>query len=295
VHGLLLEDRAMTEIQPKPFLKWAGGKSKSVAAIQAHFPATWNPTTDLYVEPFLGGGAMFFAVQPKIAILNDANTQLIETYIAIRDDVANVLDELEYHRRRHASEGDTFYMNVRANAHTLAPPPTQAAQFIFLNKAGFNGLYRVNKAGRFNVPWGKKPNVRLCDPENLQLCAKALCAASLLNYDFGELFGGEGVATLTDWPSAVIYCDPPYVPVSKTANFTSYTPGGFTYADQIRLLAKAIEWKRSGATVLLSQAADEGLRDQYLRCGFQCEVLQCRRNVNSKGGARGPVDEYLFF
>ena len=110
--------------------------------------------------------------------------------------------------------------------------------------------------------------------------------------DFADSLGDELTGV---WGRAVIYCDPPYVPVSKTANFTSYTPGGFTYADQIRLLAKAIEWKRKGATVILSQSADESLRDQYLRCGFKCETLQVRRNVNSKGSARGPVDECLFF
>jgi DNA adenine methylase len=278
--------------RPKPFLKWVGGKAKSVEAIRAHFPATWNPETDLYVEPFLGGGALFFAVQPKHAILNDANVQLIQTYKAIRDDVENVIAELGYHQQRHISEGETFYMNVRTNLHEPAPLPTQAAQFIFLNKAGFNGLYRVNKAGGFNVPWGKNPKVRLYDPLDLYICAKALFGVDLQAKDFADALNYEleGV-----WAKTIIYCDPPYVPVSKTANFTSYTPGGFTYADQIRLLAKAIEWKRNGATVLLSQAADEGLRDQYLRCGFQCEVLQCRRNVNSKGSARGPVDEYLFF
>jgi DNA adenine methylase len=280
--------------RPKPFLKWVGGKAKSVEAIRAHFPATWNPETDLYVEPFLGGGALFFAVQPQHAILNDANSALVWAYRVLQQNVEGVLAELTILERKHYTHGAELYQHVRENMHKQLPAALLAAYFIFINKAGFNGLYRVNKAGKCNVPWGKNPKVRLCDPENLRLCAQALHAATLLNYDFSELFAGEGVATLTDWPSAVIYCDPPYVPVSKTANFTSYTPGGFTYADQIRLLAKAIEWKRNGATVLLSQAADEGLRNQYLRCGFQCEVLQCRRNVNSKGGARGPVDEYLF-
>jgi DNA adenine methylase len=284
----------------RPFLKWIGGKAKSVEVIRAHFPSTWNPETDLYIEPFLGGGAMFFALQPRWAILSDANEQLIRTYIAIRDDVENVITELEYHQQRHAREGEAFYMNVRANLHEPAPLPTQAAQFIFINKAGFNGLYRVNKAGECNVPWGQRPDVRLCDPEKLRACSNALQTRHSPSQGFTSsiTLKSEDFATAlcaTDMSGALIYCDPPYVPVSKTANFTSYTPGGFTYADQIRLLAEALEWRRRGAAVLLSQAADEGLIEQYARCGFQHEIIEARRNINSKGDGRGLVEECLFF
>jgi len=277
------------ESSTKPFLKWAGGKAKLVSQIRAHIPSTWNPKTDLYIEPFLGGGAMFFALQPKNAILNDANDRLIQTYTAIRDQVESVIGELAICERRHQQQGAVFYQAVRAKLSETLPSATFAAYFIFLNKAGFNGLYRVNKANEFNVPWGKNPNVTLCDPEKLRLCSAALRGVSLVCGDFGAFAG------VTGWAKPLIYCDPPYVPVSKTANFTAYTAGGFTYADQIRLLARAVEWRRQGAHVILSQAAAPTLLEQYTRCGFQYEIVQARRNINSKGASRGPVNEYIIF
>ena len=168
-------------------------------------------------------------------------------------------------------------------------PAVQAADFIFLNKAGFNGLYRVNKAGQFNVSWGKKPKVTICDTENLRLCSAALRDADLRSADFATALDAECMA------GVLVYCDPPYVPVSKTANFTTYTAAGFTYTDQIRLLACAVEWKRAGAHVILSQAADESLIEQYRRCGFKCDQVQARRAVNSKGTGRGCVPEYIIW
>jgi DNA adenine methylase len=277
----------------RSFLRWVGGKAKSVSQIYAHFPPTWNPETDLYIEPFIGGGAMFFDLQPKNAILSDANERLIRTYLAIRDDVEQVIANLHVYEERHARVGEKFYYQIRDTFRDDAAGTQVAADFIFLNKAGFNGLYRVNKNNKINVPWGKKPNVALCDPENLRACSAALQGVRLMYGDFDHAV--DVLELDNSLEGAIIYCDPPYVPVSKTANFTSYTSGGFTYADQIRLLAKAVDWRRQGAHVILSQAADPVLIDQYVRCGFEYEVIGARRNINSKGGARGPVDECIIF
>jgi DNA adenine methylase len=276
-----------------PFLKWAGSKRASVEAIRAHFPPSWNPEIDLYIEPFVGGGAMFFALQPKNAVLCDANERLIRTYCGIRDNVEGVLARLHDLERDHARFGEKAYYQIRDEFSDNCAAVEIASDFIFLNTAGFNGLYRVNKENKINVPWGKNPKVALCDPENLRLCSAALRAARLMYGDFDDAVGIFEVDNKLE--GALIYCDPPYAPVSKTANFTKYTAGGFTYADQIRLLAKAVDWRRQGAHVVLSQAADPMLVEQYVRCGFQYEVLQARRNVNSKGGARGLVDEVVFF
>jgi DNA adenine methylase len=281
---------ANIESSVKPFLKWAGGKAKLVSQIRAHFPPTWNPETDPYIEPFLGGGAMFFALQPKNAILNDANERLMQTYAAIRDNVESVISDLRMRETAHKTQGEAFYYAVRARFGEQKFSEVEiAADFIFLNKAGFSGIYRVNASGGFNVPWGKRPDVSLCDPENLRLCSAALQSpVSLTCNDFWE-FGGASME------GAVVYCDPPYVPRSKTSAFTSYTPGGFTYADQIRLLAKAVDWRRQGAHVILSQAADPMLIEQYRLCGFSIEVIQARRNINSKGDSRGPIDECIIY
>jgi DNA adenine methylase len=203
--------------------------------------------------------------------------------------------ELNRMEAEHKRIGDLFYYRVRESFQDDMHDMLLATAFIFLNKAGFNGLYRVNKNGKCNVPWGKRPDVRLYDPENLQACATVLQDVHLMYGDFAAVVDTIECDATPSIKGAVIYCDPPYVPVSKTANFTSYTADGFTYADQIRLLAKAVEWRRLGATVFLSQAADEGLIEQYARCGFQHEIIEARRNINSKGDGRGLVKECLFF
>jgi DNA adenine methylase len=274
-------------IEPKPWCKWAGGKAALVPQLLEHIPQSWNPETDPYVEPFAGGGALFFALWPKNAILSDANEWLMRTYAAVRDNVEDVIAWLQGHAETYREEGEAYYYKVRTFPVEERGITIAAADFIFLNKSCFNGLYRVNKAGKFNVPWGKNPKATICDADNLRLCSAALRGVQLQSSDFDDKWYWE------PGKHPLFYCDPPFAPVSKTSNFTSYAPGGFTYADQLRLLVCAVEWRRQGAHVILSQAADESLIEQYRRCGFTCTRVRARRAINSKGSKRGPVDEYI--
>lgn len=280
---------------PRPFLKWAGGKSKSVSHILERIPATWDRETDLYVEPFVGAGAVFFALQPKHAVLNDANLWLMGTYRHVRDNVKSLIGKLEILQKRYLEQGEPYYYKIRDGSPTSSATSTwletSAEEFIFLNKTCFNGLYRVNASGKFNVPWGKNPKPGFPTPEHLQCCSAVLQGTKLHSEDFAA----PGFVSSFDPRGALIYCDPPYVPVSKTADFTKYTTEGFEYVSQLHLVVQAVYWRAAGARVILSQAADENLIDQYRRVGFRADLVQVRRAINSKGNGRGEVGEYIIY
>lgn len=275
-----------------PFLRWAGGKTYLLPEIKKRIPSTWNAETDLYVEPFLGAGALFWELAPKHAILNDSNSELIDTWFALRFHVEHVIDLLACYETEYRKDPETFYYQMRTawfdNLY-CGDVTYIAAGFIFLNRACFNGLYRVNKQGGFNVPWGREPRATICNADLLRACAVRLQGIGLSSGCFG-LIGFD-----RDPRGVLVYCDPPYVPISKTANFTSYTKDGFSYADQLRLATKAAEWRDRGAHVILSQAAYEPLIDQYRHLGFTCDLVQVPRRVNSKGTGRGLVGEYLIY
>jgi DNA adenine methylase len=214
--------------------------------------------------------------------------RLMRTYAALRADVEDIIACLQHHEASYRRNAELHYYRIRDTFRDECDDPQVAADLIFLNKAGFNGLYRVNREGKFNVPWGKNPNATICDADNLRLCSAALQRVELLSID-----AGMALTPLDGVEGALIYYDPPYSPVSETSNFTAYTPGGFTYLDQLNLLTWAAEWRRLGAHVILSQAADESLIEQYRRCGFTCDKVQARRNINSVASKRGCVDEYI--
>jgi DNA adenine methylase len=282
----------MANEQARPFVKWAGGKSKLVPQILARIPATWNRETDLYLEPFLGGGAVFFALQPRHAVLNDANSDLIHAYCKLRDDALAVSRALHDLEMLYRARPGVVFAKIRDdfNADIATFDEVRAAQLIFLNKTCFNGIYRVNSSGGFNVPWGKNPNVGFPTLEHLQCCSSVLQDAQLLAHDFAD----PEIAKL-DVKGALIYCDPPYMPVSDTADFTSYTADGFGYVCQLHLAVQAAYWRSEGAHVILSQSADESLVDQYRRLGFRADLVQAARAINSKGDGRGPVGEYIIY
>ncbi len=263
----------------KPFLKWAGGKTSSLPAILASLP----PTIGTYYEPFLGGGAVFFALAAENrfdrAMIGDSNVELMLTCQALARHTKAVIDTLEKLAARHVED---FYYKVRASA-----PKTmieRAARLIYLNKTCFNGLYRVNKKGGFNVPFGDYVNPTICDVEGLRAAAKALSFADMAAGDFEERVSS---AKRGD----AVYFDPPYVPVSDTANFTAYSKGGFTRDDQERLRNVAEKLVGRGVHVLLSNSDTPLVRELY--CSFKLEKLQVRRNINSKGEKRGKVGELL--
>ena len=275
----------------RPPVKWAGGKTQLLPHLLARLPAR----IETYFEPFLGGGALFFALASehprrfRHACLSDANEELVMTYVAIRDDLDAILACLEGHSKRHSEK---HYYAVREAGVLQGHPPATAARFIYLNKAGFNGLYRVNRKGEFNVPWGKHASYAV-DVENLTACSRALQDVDLFVHDVTA--ANAVVRKLARKPGAgdFLYADPPYVPVSKTADFTSYTKDGFSWQDQKKLVDIARHLATKGVRVLLSNADTTRVRRLYRGGDFTIERVEARRNINSKGDARGKVGEVL--
>ena len=266
----------------RPFLKWAGGKTQLIGTLLEILPAR-NAT---YYEPFIGGGALFFALAAQgerfqRAVLNDWNQELVDAYRAIRDFPEEVIEQLKL-----LPYSKEVFLELRAKLPQDFSPCRRAARMVYLNKCGFNGLYRVNKQGQFNVPFGKfKGEPKFLDPENLRACGKVLNRrVTLFNGDFATVV--EGVES-----GDAVYFDPPYVPVNTTSNFTSYTSDGFTIDDQHRLAASFRLLAEKGAAVVASNSDTEVVRELYK--GFEIHAIQARRSINSKGDKRGTVGELI--
>jgi DNA adenine methylase len=259
----------------RPFLKWAGGKRQLSAQLQELLP----PEIGGYFEPFLGGGALFFELSPERALLADVNRELVDCYRAVRDQVDEVIRALEQHRY----EKDHYY-RVREWEPASLALPERAARTIFLNKTAFNGLYRVNRSGKFNVPFGRYTRPMICDRENLLACSAALEHTALEVQDF-EL------STSTSKAGDLIYFDPPYVPISGTADFTRYVAGGFGTGEQERLARVFRALAERGVNVMLSNSDCEAVRDLY--AGFPIDVVSATRRINSAIDRRGVVGEIV--
>lgn len=265
-----------------PFLKWVGGKRQLLPDILPHLP----PEPRVYYEPFLGGGAVFFAFAPKKAVLNDMNQRLVRAYRGVRDDVEGVLANAAalFPRGRAATEQE--YRAVRAMQDDLATDTEAAAWLLFVNRYGYNGLYRESKAGRFNTPWNKATREAVIDTENLRACSRALRGVEIVHGDFGPLVRAAG-------DGGAVYCDPPYSPASGTADFTAYVKAGFGPKEQIRLRDEAKAAVRRGAHVVLSNNLTEEIDGLYSAPPFRIIDVKARRAVNSKANARGAVDEVV--
>lgn len=236
-----------------------------------------------YYEPFVGGGAIFFALAVekrfKRAELADVNDDLIETYWSIQNDLNMLIKLLKAHAKKHSEE---YFYKVRA-----ACGSNIAARFIYLNRTCFNGLYRVNKKGLFNVPFGKYANPTICDEENLRAVSTVLQDVELIAVDFEAAVSG---AKRGD----AVYFDPPYAPASETANFTAYAKGGFDPAAQQRLRDVAAKLIKKGVHVLLSNADVPSIRHLYRDSKvFKIEQVEAPRRVNSNATKRGNVKELL--
>jgi DNA adenine methylase len=266
----------------KPFLKWAGGKKQLLAAFGPLYPK--RPVLG-YHEPFLGSGAVYFHVRawlaPKRITLSDGNAELIETFTAVRDDVEAVIRELDRHQNAH---DDKHFYEVRDQLPIELFPAARAARLIYLNRTCFNGLYRVNSRGRFNVPMGRYVSPTILDAEGLRAVSANLAGTDLSASHFRRVLDGTRRGDF-------VYFDPPYVPVSSTANFTAYTKGAFGEADQEELAAVYRELDSRGCRLMLSNSDTPAARRLY--AGYRLEVLQARRNINSKGDRRGPVAELV--
>lgn len=268
----------MSEVQPKPFVKWAGGKRQLLPRILELVPDEFGT----YFEPFVGGGALFFALKTTHAVLGDVNERLMRTYKAVRDEpeaVIALLSQYPYER--------AFYETIRAQEVDKLQDVAVAAWFIYLNRAGFNGMYRVNRKNEFNVPFGRYVNPTICDAENIRACSRALQGTIQLGV------GHYAAATMTAEPGDFVYFDPPYLPTSKTSNFTAYSADGFDFNDHLDLQQTAAELVHRGVHVLISNSNRPSIRELYSTSTFEVHEVEARRSVNSKVAKRGPVKELL--
>jgi len=259
-----------------PFLKWAGSKRKLVQSLLSHVPSSFGT----YHEPFLGGGALFFALPSERAVLSDKNERLIRTYLAVRDDVEGVIALLKGYPNEKG-----FYMRMRAADIDSQSDAEVAAWFIFMNKTCFNGLYRVNTRNKFNVPFGDNPTATICDEPNLRACSAALQGVEILHQDFAAVVGRAA-------PGDVVYFDPPYAPISATSSFTGYAAGGFSVGDQRRLRDVAVTLKARGVQVIISNSNTPGVRSLYAN-GFTMATVNAARTINAQVGGRGKVAELI--
>ncbi|MGF1508963.1 MAG: DNA adenine methylase [Myxococcota bacterium] len=265
-----------------PFLKWAGGKTRLLSEILPRLPARM----DTYFEPFLGGAAVFFAVAReerfRRAVLSDRNLGLVEVYRCVKTRVEELIDALEPLATK--ATDPSHYYAVRAQNPDELTAVERCARFIFLNKTCFNGLYRVNRSGRFNVPFGRYKRPRVFDPDRLRAASEALAKAEIREADFQEVMAEAG-------PADGMYLDPPYVPVSDTACFTSYTPFPFGADEHRRLKSTYLATLERRTRALLSNSDCAFTRELYE--GLEVRTVPVGRAINRDPRGRGPVNELL--
>jgi DNA adenine methylase len=260
-----------------PFLKWAGGKGQLLKQYEKFIPN--RDRIGRYFEPFIGSAALFFYLQPPQATLCDINHKLIDVYRVVQQDVENLIEALKVHKNN-----KTHYYRVRKMKPEKLTPVKQAARLIFLNKTCYNGLYRENSRGEFNVPFGRYKNPTICDEDRLRNASCALQGVELRDVDFEE---AVEPARAGDF----IYFDPPYVPLTATSSFTSYNKYGFSHEDQVRLAETFRRLDRRGCYVMLSNSSAPVVYNLYE--GYKITKIKARRSINSKADGRGPVTELL--
>jgi DNA adenine methylase len=266
-----------------PFLKWVGGKRQIMPSIVAYLPK--NIKTCLYVEPFVGGGAVLFHLQPKKAIINDLNVELINVYSVIKNNPDALINDL----KKHENNSTYFYTirNLDRNSDYKSMSNIErASRIIYLNKTCFNGLYRVNNAGEFNSPFGNYKNPNIINEPILRAVSKYLNsnAVEILNEDYETVLDNVE-------QNSFVYLDPPYHPISIHSNFTGYVQGGWNVFDQIRLRETCDKLNARGIKFLLSNSSAGFIKDQYRQ--YNINTVKASRAINSDGANRGEVDELL--
>jgi len=273
----------------RPFLKWVGGKTQLLPTLLYLIPKEIKT----YYEPFTGGGSVFWALAEekrfKKAVLNDWNAELTNTYTVIRDMPDQLISQLNIFADEYTADSEGTFDTIRAfdrddlSQHSKV---IRAARMIFLNKTCYNGLYRVNKSGQFNSPLGKFDSPpTICDEENLRACSDVLAEGTTIHT-------GDFAKVVKDAVEGdVVYFDPPYEPISNTADFTSYTSVGFGMDDQLRLATLFKELAGRGVRAFMSNHDTPSIREMYE--GFEIVTVKARRNINSKGDSRGHVMEVI--
>jgi DNA adenine methylase len=266
----------LSTISPRPFLKWAGGKNKLIQQYIPYFPKKFKT----YYEPFLGGGAIFFYLNPQLAVLTDINAELVNTYRCVKNNVEELILLLKEHQLKHSKE---YYYGVRqGNGIT---PLEKAARLIYLNKTCFNGLYRENSKGEFNVPIGKYKNPKICNPALLRSVSAALQPTQIDVRPF------EDILKYASSSDDFVYFDPPYYPLSPTSNFTAYSRYSFSQDDQIRLKEVFAELAGRDVKVMLSNSDSQFIRELYM--DFNIHSISASRLINSNAMKRGKITEVL--
>ena len=274
---------AKINVLVSPFVKWVGGKRQLLPAIKTLLPA--NIHKYKYVEPFVGGGAVLFHLQPNKALINDFNEELINVYLCIKNNVDDLIESL----RQHKNEAEYFYA-VRAldrsSEFSRLSDIERASRIIFLNKTCFNGLYRVNNSGEFNAPFGRYKSPNIVNEPVLRAVHNYLSSNNI------EIIQGSYESVLSSLKSnAFVYLDPPYHPVSETSNFTGYIQGGWGEDEQISLREKCDKLNSKGIKFLLSNSYSDFTLDQYKN--YDISIVEANRMVNANSNNRGGVREIL--
>ncbi|WXG43061.1 MAG: DNA adenine methylase [Promethearchaeati archaeon SRVP18_Atabeyarchaeia-1] len=287
-------DPKSARISVPTFVKWAGGKTQLLGEYRKYFPKVF----ERYFEPFLGSGAVFFYLKSILEkkgaskrdfVLTDVNSVLINGFVSVRDAVNKLLSELKRHAREHHKDPRGHYYETRQNFRTSInkedfPDLVNAADFIYLNKTCFNGLYRVNSQGKFNVPMGSYEKPSIVQERNLLKASRLLEGVELNIRPYDEVLR---YATVGDF----VYFDPPYQPLSKTSSFTSYTSGSFSEDDQRNLFKVFDELAKRGCLLMLSNSAAPLITDLY--SGYKVEEILAKRMISCKGDGRGAIKEVI--
>lgn len=269
----------------KPFTKWTGGKRQLLDVLNENIPTDFNT----YFEPFIGGGALLFDLLPKKAVINDLNSDLMLAYTAIKEDLDQLIDFLSIHAANNSKE---YYYDIRLTdrdgRYEEMSDTEKAARLIYMLRVNFNGLYRVNSKGEFNTPYGRYKNPKIVDSELLLSINEYLNTNEILilNTSFENAVKD---ATKGDF----IYFDPPYVPLTETSNFTSYTANGFGYEEQVLLRDTFVELDKKGCYVMLSNSSADIVYDLYKDYWETTIEVSANRMINSNAEKRGSVKELL--
>ena len=267
----------------KPFTKWTGGKRQILHELTIRMPNKYNH----YFEPFIGGGALFFDIQPEKATINDYNTDLMLCYTELRDNLQEVIAELKKHEENNSKE---YYLNIRSADRDgrleVFTKAQRAARLLYMLRVNFNGLYRVNSKNQFNVPYGRYKNPKILDERLLQDVSFYLNEADI-NICQGDFQSSVSKAISGDF----VYFDPPYIPLNETSSFTSYTHEGFSYEEQVRLRDTFKELTERGVYAMLSNSSNPLVEELYK--DFNIYFVEAQRTNGAKSSSRGKISEII--
>lgn len=262
-----------SQLKPRPILKWAGGKTQLLSELRSRLPVSYGK----YIEPFFGGGALFFDLEPSRSVISDINPELINLYKTVSCNVEELIAELHQHK----NDEEHFYQ-IRALDWTKLSPVEAAARTMYLNRTCYNGLYRVNKSGGFNVPFGRYKNPRIIDETNLRNTAIALSKTQIVLGTYKQT-----LATHAE-PGDLVFLDPPYLPISEYSDFKRYNREQFHETDHRELATEVHRLHDIGCYVLLTNSNHPLVHDLYK--DFQIDVIQTRRHINSRANSRKGED-----